>query len=178
MSRIGKMPVPFPDTVKISVGEESVEVKGPKGSITTALPRGISCKVDDGNVIVTRNDDTKQAKAYHGLTRSLISNAIQGVTEGYKKELDIVGVGYRASVEGKKAVFNLGFSHPKELEIPDGIEITVDKATHIVVTGYDKQMVGEVAARIRSMRKPEPYQGKGVHYSDETILRKVGKAAS
>jgi len=178
MSRIGKMPVPFPDTVNISVGEESVEVKGPKGSITTALPRGINCKVENGNAIITREEDTKQARAYHGLTRSLISNAVQGVTEGYKKELDIVGVGYKASVEGNKAVFNLGFSHPKELVIPDGIEITVDKATHVVVTGYDKQMVGEVAARIRSMRKPEPYQGKGVHYSDETILRKVGKAAS
>lgn len=178
MSRIGKMPIPFPDAVKISIGSDSVEVKGPKGSLTTALPKGISCAVEEHKIVIKRAEDTKQAKAYHGLTRSLLANAVQGVTEGYKKELDIVGVGYKAAVEGRKAVFNLGFSHPKELAIPEGVEITIEKATHVVVTGYDKQSVGEVAAVIRSMRKPEPYQGKGVHYSDETIRRKVGKAAT
>ncbi len=178
MSRIGKMPISLPDAVKVSVEAKMVKVSGPKGKLLTAVPNGITCSVKDGRIFVERGSDTKQAKAYHGLVRSLLSNAVHGVTEGYKKELDIVGVGYKASVEGNKAVFNLGYSHPINMVIPEGIAIEIQKATHVIVTGYDKQKVGQIAAQIRSMRKPEPYKGKGVHYSDETILRKAGKSAT
>lgn len=177
MSRVGKLPIAVPKAVKVSVKDGGVSVKGPKGEITTLVPPGISCEVEGATVLVKRAEDTKQAKSYHGLTRALLANAMRGVTEGYKRELDIVGVGYKAAVEGQKAVFALGYSHPIELPIPQGITITVDKATHVTVTGYDRQQVGQVAAQIRAMRKPEPYKGKGVHYSDETIIRKAGKAA-
>lgn len=177
MSRVGKQPVAIPGAVKVSVTEGAVQVKGPKGELSTPIPPGIACEVKGGNLVVTRSDDSKQQKAYHGLTRALVANAVKGVTEGYKRELDIVGVGYKASVEGQKAVFALGLSHPVEFAIPKGITITVEKATHVIVTGFDRQQVGQVAAQIRAMRKPEPYKGKGVHYSDETIIRKAGKAA-
>jgi large subunit ribosomal protein L6 len=177
MSRVGKKPIPLPSAVKVQLGEGSVEVKGPKGVLTTPVAPGIACSVEEGTLIVKRAEDSKQARAFHGLTRALLANAVKGVTDGYKKELDIVGVGYKALVEGDKAVFNLGYSHTITLPIPDGITITVDKATHVTVTGCDRQQVGQIAAQIRAMRKPEPYKGKGVHYSDETILRKAGKAA-
>ena len=177
MSRVGKQPIPLPGTVKVAVEEGLVKVTGPKGSLATALPQGISCAVEEGRLVVKRADDAKQTRAYHGLVRALLANSVRGVTEGFKKELDIVGVGYKAAVEGSKAVFNLGHSHPIELPIPEGIQITVEKSTHVVVTGYDRQKVGQIAAQIRSFRKPEPYKGKGVHYSDETIIRKAGKAA-
>lgn len=177
MSRVGKLPIPLPDAVKVDVSDAVVEVKGPKGTLLTPVPRGITCTVDDKSLIVSRADDTKPQRSMHGLTRSLLANAVKGVTEGYKRELDIVGVGYKAVVEGDKAVFNLGYAHPITLSIPDGIQIAVEKSTHVVVTGYDRQKVGQVAAQIRSMKKPEPYKGKGVHYSDETLVRKAGKAA-
>ena len=177
MSRVGKLPVSFPTAVKVAVKDGGVSIKGPKGEILTPVPAGISCEVEGAKILVTRSDDTKQAKSSHGLTRALLANAVRGVTDGYKKELDIVGVGYKASVEGPRAVFALGYSHPIEFAIPKGITITVEKATHVTVTGFDRQQVGQVAAQIRSMRKPEPYKGKGVHYSDETIIRKAGKAA-
>jgi len=177
MSRVGKLPIPVPSAVKVSVKDGGVTIKGPKGEITTPVPPGISCEIEGSTVLVKRAEETKQAKSFHGLTRALLANAVRGVTEGYKRELDIVGVGYKAVVDGQKAVFSLGYSHPIEFSIPTGVAITVEKATHVTVTGFDRQVVGQVAAQIRSMRKPEPYKGKGVHYSDETIIRKAGKAA-
>ncbi len=177
MSRVGKLPIPLPDAVKVDIKTGVVEVKGPKGTLQTPVPAGISCTVQEKELVVTRADDTKPQRSMHGLTRSLLANAVKGVTEGYKRELDIVGVGYKAVVEGDKAVFNLGYAHPITLSIPHGIQVAVEKSTHVVVTGYDRQQVGQVAAQIRAMKKPEPYKGKGVHYSDETIVRKAGKAA-
>jgi large subunit ribosomal protein L6 len=177
MSRIGKMPIALPAGVKAGVEPNRVEIQGPKGTLATAIPPGISCALEGGQLVVTRRDDSKQAKSFHGLTRALLANAVKGVHEGYKKELDIVGVGYKAVLEGKNVVLNLGLSHPVEFPIPAGIQITVEKNTHLVITGHDKQLVGQVAAQIRSFRKCEPYKGKGVMYTGEVIKRKAGKAA-
>jgi large subunit ribosomal protein L6 len=171
------MPIPVPDAVKVAVTPEAVEIKGPKGVTVTPVPAGITCELSGAALLVKRADDTKQSKSFHGLTRALLANAVRGVTDGYKRELDIVGVGYKALLEGNKATFNLGYSHPIEFPIPEGIKLTVEKGTHVTVEGHDRQLVGQVAAQIRAMRKPEPYKGKGVHYSDETIIRKAGKAA-
>ena len=177
MSRIGKMPIALPAGVKIGLQPNAVEIQGPKGTLSTAIPPGIVCAVEAGQLVVTRGDDSKQAKSFHGLTRALLANAVRGVHEGYKKELDIVGVGYKALLEGKNVILNLGLSHPVEFPIPAGIQITVEKNTHLVITGHDKQLVGQVAAQIRSYRKCEPYKGKGVMYTGEVIKRKAGKAA-
>ncbi len=177
MSRVGKQPISLPGTVKVAVESGAVRVTGPKGSLDTPVPEGISCAVDGGSLVVSRGDDSKTSRSLHGLTRALLANAVKGVTEGFKRELDIVGVGYKATLDGNNVVFNLGHSHPITLAIPEGIQITVEKSTHVVVTGFDRQKVGQIAAQIRSYRKPEPYKGKGVHYSDETIIRKAGKAA-
>jgi len=177
MSRIGKQPVKLPSGVSVNIGPESVEVKGPKGSLQTRIPRGITIEQQDDAILFHRGSDTKEDRSLHGLARSLIANAVQGVHEGFKKELDIIGVGYKAQVEGKKVVFNLGHSHQKEVPIPEGVDVQVEKATHIVVTGHDKQKVGQVAAVIRSLRKPDPYKSKGVKYTDEIISKKAGKAA-
>lgn len=177
MSRIGKQPIPLPSAVKVNVLESAVEVQGPKGKTVTPVPPGITCKVDAGVLVVTRQEDTKQGRAFHGLTRALLANAVRGVSEGYKKELDIVGVGYKAALDGKKLNLSLGFSHPVDFPIPEGITITVDKNTHVTVTGHDRQQVGQVAAQIRAYRKCEPYKGKGVKYTEETVVRKAGKAA-
>jgi large subunit ribosomal protein L6 len=177
MSRIGKQPIPLPSAVKANVLEGLVEVQGPKGKTVTPVPAGITCKVDGGILVVTRQEDTKQGRAFHGLTRALLANAVRGVSEGYKKELDIVGVGYKAALDGKKLNLSLGFSHPVDFLVPEGITITVEKNTHVTVTGHDRQQVGQVAAQIRAYRKCEPYKGKGVKYSDETVVRKAGKAA-
>ena len=177
MSRIGKMPIALPAGVKVGVQPGAVEIQGPKGRLTTPIPPGIACAVEGGQVVVTRGDDSKQAKSFHGLTRALLANAVRGVHEGYKKELDIVGVGYKAALEGKKVVLNLGLSHPVEFPVPEGIQIAVEKNTHLVITGHDKQLVGQVAAQIRAYRKCEPYKGKGVMYTGEVIKRKAGKAA-
>lgn len=177
MSRIGKQPIPLPDSVKVDLRPDSVHVKGPKGELSTPLQPGITCALESGQLVVSRADESKRTRAFHGLTRSLLANAIKGVNEGYKKELDIIGVGYKAAVDGRKATFNLGLSHPVELPIPAGIEITIEKSTHVVVSGYDRQQVGQIAAQIRSYRKCEPYKGKGVQYTGETIRRKAGKAA-
>ena len=175
MSRIGKQPIPIPKAVKVAVGEGFVEIQGPKGKLATPVPALIGCRVEGQNILVARDNDTKPARALHGLTRALLANAVKGVTDGYKRELDIVGVGYKANVEGKKAVFNIGYSHPIELPIPDGIQITVEKNTHVTVTGFDKQLVGQIAAKIHAFKKPEPYKGKGVMYTGEVIRRKAGK---
>lgn len=177
MSRIGKMPIALPGAVKVAVKDGEVQVQGPKGTLLTPIPAGIDCVVEGTTLLVRRADDLKQTKALHGLTRALLANAVKGVTDGYKRELDIVGVGYKAAVDGQKAVFNIGYSHPIELPIPAGIKIAVEKNTHVVVEGFDKQLVGQVAAKIHSYKKPDPYKGKGVMYTGEKIIRKAGKAA-
>jgi large subunit ribosomal protein L6 len=177
MSRIGKQPIPLPGAVKVNLLDGAVEVQGPKGRTVTSIPGGISCSVDAGVLVVTRQEDTKQVRAFHGLTRALLANAVRGVSEGYKRELDIVGVGYKAAIEGSKLNLSLGFSHPVEFPIPAGTTITVEKNTHLTVTGHDRQQVGQVAAQIRAYRKCEPYKGKGVKYTEEVVVRKAGKTA-
>ncbi len=178
MSRIGNKEIAVPKGVEIKKDGNAVMVKGPKGSLKTALVEGIDVKVENNVVKFSRKDDEGKTKALHGLVRALVANNVLGVTQGFKKELDIVGVGYRAEVKGKEVVFQLGYSHPVRFPIPKGIEIAVDaKSGHIVVTGIDKQQVGQVAAEIRSLREPDPYKGKGIKYSDEHIRRKAGKAA-
>jgi len=178
MSRIGNKPIELPKGVEVKQVGEAVTVKGPKGSLSTNLVPGIGVKVENNVVSFTRGDEEKKSRAFHGLVRALVANNVRGVSEGFKRELDIVGVGYRAEVKGKEVVFQLGYSHPVRFAIPQGIEITVDAKTgHIVITGIDKQKVGQTAAEIRSLREPDPYKGKGIKYSDEVIRRKAGKAA-
>ncbi len=175
MSRIGRLPVTVPAGVTVDITEKNhVTVKGPKGTLEQALPQEMAIKLEDGAVVVTRPSDIKRMKSLHGLTRSLIQNMVTGVTEGYKKELEVNGVGYRAAKQGKKLVLNLGFSHPVEMEDPEGLEVKVD-GNKIIVEGIDKQRVGQYAAEIRDKRRPEPYKGKGIKYVDEVIRRKVGK---
>ncbi len=175
MSRIGRLPVTVPAGVTVDITEKNhVTVKGPKGTLEQALPEEMQIKLEECAVTVTRPSDLKKMKSLHGLTRSLIQNMVTGVTEGYKKELEVNGVGYRAAKQGKKLVLNLGFSHPVEMEDPEGLEVKVD-GNKIIVEGIDKQRVGQYAAEIREKRKPEPYKGKGIKYVDEVIRRKVGK---
>jgi large subunit ribosomal protein L6 len=175
MSRIGKMPVLLPKGVKISCDPAKVEVTGPKGQLLQHLPEGISVSVDDGKVFVRRNDDQRTSKALHGLVRSLIANMVTGVTQGFMKRLEIIGVGFRADLQGDVLKLTLGFSHPILYSIPKGIQMDVDKQTLITVKGTDKQQVGIVAAKLRSIKPPEPYKGKGVRYVGERIRKKVGK---
>ncbi|MBS1767855.1 MAG: 50S ribosomal protein L6 [Acidobacteria bacterium] len=175
MSRVGKKPVTLPKGVKVTVSGAEATVEGAKGSLKCPIPEGITVEVAGETVNLHRADDEAQSRAYHGLTRALLQNAVTGVAEGWKKELDIVGVGYRASMEGAKLVLALGYSHPIHYEAPKGITIAVEKQTHIIVTGSDRQLVGQVAADIRKFRKPEPYKGKGVMYTGEVIRRKAGK---
>ncbi len=178
MSRIGNKEIALPKGVEVKKDGNAVMVKGPKGSLKTALVEGIDVKIENNVVRFTRKDDEGKSKALHGLVRALVANNVRGVTQGFKKELDIVGVGYRAEVKGKEVVFQLGYSHPVRFPIPKGIDIAVDaKSGHITITGIDKQQVGQVAAEIRSLREPDPYKGKGIKYSDEVIRRKAGKAA-
>src|SRR6187455_1134709 len=178
MSRIGKKIIPIPKGVKIDVKPGSVEVQGPKGKLTQSLPPGIGFEVaGDQLTAKTLREDPELGK-FHGLARSLVANAVKGVTEGFRKDLDIVGVGYRAEVKGKQVHFALGYSHPIVFDIPSGIEIAIDKQTHIVVTGADRQVVGQVAANIRQMRKPDPYKQKGVRYTGEVLKKKVGKTGA
>ena len=176
MSRIGRMPVAVPAGVTVTLGEGNlVTVKGPKGTLTQQLSPAMTLKQEGTEVLVTRPNDEKENRALHGLTRALLHNMVVGVTEGYKKELDINGVGYRAAKEGKKLVLTIGYSHPVEVEEIDGITIDVPNPNHIVVSGCDKQKVGQFAAELREKRPPEPYKGKGIKYTDEVIRRKVGK---
>src|SRR5712691_720265 len=178
MSRIGRKEITLPKGVEAKKIGNAVTVKGPKGSLVTPIVPGIGVKVENNVVEFTRGDNEGKSRAFHGLVRALVANNVRGVTEGFKKELDIVGVGYRAEVKGKEVVFQLGYSHPVRFPIPKGIEINVDaKSGHIIVTGIDKQQVGQVAAEIRGLREPDPYKGKGIKYSDEVIRRKAGKAA-
>lgn len=177
MSRIGRQPVSIPSGVDIAIDGQDVTVKGPKGElkITVSEPISVS-KDDDGAVSVSRPDDQRQSRSLHGLTRSLIANMVTGVTDGFSKKLEIHGTGYRVMAKGSNLEFSLGFSHPVVIEPPAGISFTVEDQTHFTVLGIDKQLVGEVAANIRKLRKPEPYKGKGIRYADEHVRRKVGKA--
>ena len=175
MSRVGKKLIPIPSGVKIQVGE-LIKVQGPKGTLEVPLPAGISVKQNDGKVELVRDSD--QHAALHGLTRALMANAVQGVSTGFTRELDIVGIGYRADVKGKLATFTLGYSHPIELLLPDGVDLKIDKQTHLVLSGHDKQLIGQVAANIRALRKPDPYKNKGVRYTGEALKKKVGKSGA
>jgi len=177
MSRIGKDPIPIPSGVTVKIDGNTSVVKGPKGEHTQHIPEGLIFEEKDGQLTVSRPDDAKTVRAKHGLVRALIANQVHGVTEGFEKKLEIIGVGYRAAVKGKVLDLQLQFSHPVEYSIPDGITITCTDATHITVAGIDKQKVGQVAAEIRSYRKPEPYKGKGIRYVGEYVVRKAGKAA-
>lgn len=178
MSRIGKKEIPLPKGVEVSQEGETILVKGPKGSLSTAVVPGITMSVESNVIKFARKDDEGKTRAFHGLMRALVANNVRGVSEGFKRELDIVGVGYRAEVKGREVVFQLGYSHPVRFSIPDGIEIVIEPKTgHITITGIDRQKVGQVAAEIRGLRQPDPYKGKGIKYSDEVIRRKAGKAA-
>ncbi|WP_135848545.1 50S ribosomal protein L6 [Serinibacter arcticus] len=176
MSRIGKIPVVVPAAVDVSLAERVVTVKGPKGTLTHTVPSPIEVSHSDGTLVVTRPNDERLARSLHGLTRTLLSNLITGVTEGYEKKLEIVGTGYRVVAKGSDLEFALGFSHPVTVKAPEGISFAVESPTKFSVAGIDKQQVGEVAANIRKIRKPEPYKGKGVRYAGEQVRRKVGKA--
>jgi large subunit ribosomal protein L6 len=178
MSRIGKKPIPLPKGVTVKIAPDAVEVQGPKGKLRQAIPPGILFAQDSGTLVAKLERDDASLKKFHGLARSLVANAVTGVTEGFKRELDIVGVGYRAELKGKQVHFALGYSHPVIFDIPNGIDITVDKNTHLVVTGPDRQLVGQVAANIRRMRKPDPYKQKGVRYTGEVLKKKVGKTGA
>jgi len=178
MSRIGKKPIPIPEKVTVSITDGTIEVKGPKGAVRTAFPPGITFEVQDHHIVAKTMREDPDLGKFHGLGRSLVANAVRGVTEGFKKELDIVGIGYRAEVKGRQVNFALGYSHPVVFEIPAGIEIAIDKNTHITVTGIDRQLVGQVAANIRRLRKPDPYKQKGVRYTGERLKKKVGKTGA
>ena len=176
MSRIGRMPVAIPAGVTVTIAENNnVTVKGPKGTLVRDLPVEMEIKEEDGHIVVTRPNDLKKMKSLHGLTRTLIHNMIQGVTEVYEKKLEVNGVGYRAQKQGKKLTLSLGYSHPVEMEDPEGIETVLDGQNIIIVKGISKEKVGQYAAEIREKRRPEPYKGKGIKYADEVIRRKVGK---
>jgi large subunit ribosomal protein L6 len=176
MSRIGRMPIPVPSGVEVSINGRDVTVKGPKGTLSHSVVEPITVEQSEGSLLVQRPDDERDSKARHGLTRTLVANMVVGVTDGYSKTLEIVGTGYRVQARGADLEFALGFSHPVTVKAPDGISFTVEAPTRFVVSGIDKQQVGEVAANIRKIRKPEPYKGKGVRYSGEVVRRKAGKA--
>ena len=175
MSRIGRLPIDIPAGVTITVEGQDVAVKGPKGELSLTVARPIEVKVEEGQVLVTRPDDERESRSLHGLTRTLINNNIIGVTQGYTKGLEVVGTGYRVAQKGNSIEFALGFSHPVLVDPPTGISFTVEGNNKVTVSGIDKQAVGEVAANIRKIRKPEPYKGKGIKYAGEQILRKEGK---
>ena len=176
MSRIGNKPIPLPSGVKIAVAADKIDVQGPKGKMTVAVPRGVSFEQKDGVLNVKRN--AEEYRAVHGLARALVANAVHGVTQGFKKDMDIVGVGYRAELKGKIVNFALGKSHPVEFPVPEGIQIAVEKQTHLVISGADKGQVGQVAADIRSLRPPDPYKQKGIRITGERLKKKAGKAGA
>jgi large subunit ribosomal protein L6 len=176
MSRIGKVPVPVPAGVDVKIDGAIVTVKGPKGTLEHTIPAPIAVAHEDGTLVVTRPDDERASRSLHGLTRTLLANIVTGVTQGYEKKLEIVGTGYRVAAKGASLEFALGFSHPVIVDPPAGITFAVENPTHFSVAGISKQQVGEVAANIRKIRKPEPYKGKGVRYAGEVVRRKVGKA--
>jgi len=175
MSRIGKLPIEVPKGVKIGFADSVLSVQGPNGNLTRQIMANVTLDITDTTIVVSRVDETNQSRAAHGLTRTLINNMVVGVTKGFQTNLEINGVGYRAEVKGKELVLSLGYSHPVNFLIPSGISIDVEKMTKLSVKGFDKELVGQTAAKIRSFRSPEPYKGKGIKYADETILRKAGK---
>jgi large subunit ribosomal protein L6 len=175
MSRIGKLPIEIPKGVKINFVDSVITVQGPNGKLSRAIMSCVTLNISEASLEVTRNDEATSSRAAHGLTRTLINNMVTGVTKGFQTDLEINGVGYRAEVKGKELVLSLGYSHPINFPIPEGIAIDVEKMTKLSVKGYDKEMVGQTAAKIRSFRGPEPYKGKGIKYANETILRKAGK---
>jgi large subunit ribosomal protein L6 len=178
MSRVGRKVIDVPKGVKVSIGNGALTVEGPKGKLQTPVPTGISFKLEGTHLSAARQSDEQKQRALHGLARALAQNAIKGVTEGFSKELDIVGVGYRAALEGKDLVMSLGFSHPVKYTVPEGIKVTVDKQTHLVVSGIDRQRVGQISAEIRGLRKPDPYKQKGIRYTGEVLKKKAGKAGA
>ena len=178
MSRIGKKPIQVPKGVTVTVRPEAIEFKGPKGTMKQAVPPGVTFELKGSELVAATVRPDPQLNKFHGLARSLMANALAGVTDGFKKELDIVGVGYRAELKGKQVIFALGYSHPVVFDIPAGIDIAVDKQTHVTVTGIDRQLVGQVAANIRRLRKPDPYKQKGVRYTGEVLKKKVGKTGA
>ncbi len=177
MSRVGSNPIELPEGVAVDIGSDAVIVKGPRGTLTVSFDERISVAVDGGVATLTRSDDEREAKALHGLSRALLNNMVVGVTQGFSKELRAEGVGYRANLQGKRLELQVGFSHPVHIEAPDGITFEVPEPTRIIVSGIDKQLVGQVAADVRRVRPPEPYKGKGIRYVDEHVRRKAGKAA-
>ena len=175
MSRVGKKQITVPSGVKVQVGDQ-LQVQGPKGKLTVPLPSGIRVQQNDGKLELLRDSD--EHAALHGLTRALLANAVQGVSTGFTRELDIVGIGYRADVKGKIATFTLGYSHPIEVLLPEGVDLKIDKQTHLVLSGHDRQALGQVAANIRALRKPDPYKNKGIRYTGEVLKKKVGKSGA
>ncbi len=178
MSRIGKKPIQVPKGVTVKIAPDAVEVQGPKGKLRQAVPPGIVFTQEDGSLVAKLAREDTSLRKFHGLARSLVANAVTGVSEGFKKELDIVGIGYRAELKGQQVHFALGYSHPIVFNIPAGVDVAVEKQTHLTITGVDRQMVGQVAANIRSMRKPDPYKQKGVRYTGEVLKKKVGKTGA
>ncbi|MGE3176156.1 MAG: 50S ribosomal protein L6 [Vicinamibacterales bacterium] len=178
MSRIGKKPIAVPKGVTVKIHPDAVEVQGPKGKLRQAFPAGINFELADGQLLAKRGSDNPELAKFHGLARSLVANAVAGVAEGFRRELDIVGVGYRAELKGKQVIFALGYSHAVVFDIPAGIDVVIDKQTHITVTGVDRQLVGQVAANIRRLRKPDPYKQKGVRYTGEVLKKKAGKTGA
>jgi large subunit ribosomal protein L6 len=176
MSRIGRLPIAVPSSVDVTIDGRQVTVKGPKGTLSRELHPDMSVAREDDNLVVTRPTEQKTHKQLHGLTRTLVNNMVVGVTDGYRKGLEITGVGYRATLNGKKLTLNLGYSHPIEIDPPEGISFEVENPTRLAVVGIDKELVGQIAAKVRSTRKPEPYKGKGVRYAGEVVRRKAGKA--
>lgn len=176
MSRVGKNPIPLPEGVTVQIGQDQLLVKGAKGEMSSPVPEGISFKLDDSVLVARRADEAKQTRAFHGLARALAANAVRGVSDGFKRELHIHGIGYRAAVQGKTLTLQLGYSHPVEFPVPEGVNVTTPDPTKIIIEGIDKQLVGETAARIRRLRSPDAYKGKGIRYSDEIVRTKVGKS--
>jgi large subunit ribosomal protein L6 len=178
MSRVGRKLIVVPSGVKVTISKTGLDVQGPKGKLQTPVPPGISFKLEGAELSCLRSSEERQQRAFHGLARALAQNAIKGVTEGFSKDLDIVGVGYKAQVDGNKVVLALGFSHPVEFKIPEGIKVAIDKQTRVTVSGIDRQKVGQVAAEIRRLRKPDPYKQKGIRYVGEVLKKKAGKAGA
>jgi large subunit ribosomal protein L6 len=176
MSRIGKRPISIPQKVTISISGQDVEVKGPKGELARTLPSEVEVTQEGGTLLVNRRNDSRVARQRHGLCRTLVSNMVEGVSQGFQKRLEIQGVGYRAQVQGRNLILNVGYSNPVRIEPPEGIEVAVENNTNVVVTGINKELVGNTAAKIRSVRPPEPYKGKGIRYAGEVVRRKAGKA--
>lgn len=176
MSRIGKRPIPVPQNVTVTITAQHVAVKGPKGELSRTLPSEVEVLQEDGTIQVNRRNESRVARQRHGLSRTLVSNMVEGVSQGFQRRLEIQGVGYRAQVQGRNLILSVGYSHPVQIEPPEGIQLAVENNTNVIVTGINKEIVGNIAARIRSIRPPEPYKGKGIRYAGEMVRRKAGKA--